>query len=168
MREFLWGKRSDLNNIENHIFFFDDIRELSVGARNIADLKPHTTIHRGISSYTFCNEQEKTYVTLTNMLGIMLITIYHKGTREIWENTQIVNGIGRIEAQDQHIQSIVGNELLEMLKTVEKASKSMSDVQQKKIEEKMKKVGADIKSYSVYEDWKKDLELKGANLGEDT
>ena len=100
MNEFLRGKRNDLGKIENHIFFFDDIKELSVGASNFADLKPHATFHRGIGSYTFCYEDEKTYGTLTNMMGVILVTLYHKGQREVWNNTEILNGVGRIEAKD--------------------------------------------------------------------
>ena len=109
MNEFLREKRNDLGKIENHIFFFDDIKELSVGASNFADLKPHATFHRGIGSYTFCYEDEKTYGTLTNMMGVILVTLYHKGQREVWNNTEILNGVGRIEAKDQQIQSVFGN-----------------------------------------------------------
>ena len=75
MNEFLREKRNDLGKIENHIFFFDDIKELSVGASNFADLKPHATFHRGIGSYTFCYEDEKTYGTLTNMMGVILVKV---------------------------------------------------------------------------------------------
>ena len=48
MNEFLRGKRNDLGKIENHIFFFDDIKELSVGSSNFAAFKLHATFHRGI------------------------------------------------------------------------------------------------------------------------
>lgn len=163
MNDFLQGKRTDLGTIENHIFFFDDIRNLSDGASNIAELKPHATFHRGIQSYTFCDEKEKTYVTLTNMLGIILFTIYHKGNNEIWERTEIVNGTGQIEAKEQIIQSIVGNELIEILKTVEKASKSMSMTQQKKVDERIEAVGEKAKDYSIYQDWIRDMDLNNKN-----
>lgn len=163
MNDFLQGKRTDLGTIENHIFFFDDIRNLSDGASNIAELKPRATFHRGIQSYTFCDEKEKTYVTLTNMLGIILFTIYHKGNNEIWERTEIVNGTGQIEAKEQIIQSIVGNELIEILKTVEKASKSMSMTQQKKVDERIEAVGEKAKDYSIYQDWIKDMDLNNKN-----
>lgn len=132
MNEFLREKRNDLGKIENHIFFFDDIKELSVGASNFADLKPHATFHRGIGSYTFCYEDEKTYGTLTNMMGVILVTLYHKGQREVWNNTEILNGVGRIEAKDQQIQSVFGNELIHIMETAKKASEAMSVAQQKK------------------------------------
>ena len=73
----------------------------------------HATFHRGIGSYTFCYEDEKTYGTLTNMMGVILVTLYHKGQREVWNNTEILNGVGRIEAKDQQIQSVFGNELIQ-------------------------------------------------------
>src|SRR5699024_87427 len=137
-----------LGNIENHIFFFDDIKELSAGASNVADLRPHATFHRGIGSYTFCYENEKTYGTLTNMLGVILITLYHKGQREVWNNTEIVNGVGRIEAKNQQIQSVFGNELIHIMETAKKASEAMSVAQQKKVEDRINAAGQDVKNYS--------------------
>lgn len=166
MSEFLLGKRRDLGNIENHIFFFDDIRELTANTDEVANLKPHITIHRGIGSYTFCEEKQRTYATLTNMLGIILITIYHKGPQEVWENTEIINGKGHIEAKNQKIQSAVGNELLEMMKTVERASKKMSDAQQKKIVERLNQMGEDLKNYPIFADWQNDMNLQGLNADE--
>lgn len=160
MNEYLLGQRSDLGNIENHIFFFDDIKELSVGASNFADLRPHATFHRGIASYTFCNEDEKTYGTLTNMLGVILITLYHKGQREVWNNTEIENGIGRIEAKDQQIQSVFSNELIHIMETAKNASEAMSTAQQKKAGDRIKAVGEDAKHYSVFQDWMNDMDLK--------
>lgn len=153
-------KRNDLGKIENHIFFFDDIKELSVGASNFADLKPHATFHRGIGSYTFCYEDEKTYGTLTNMMGVILVTLYHKGQREVWNNTEILNGVGRIEAKDQQIQSVFGNELIHIMETAKKASEAMSVAQQKKAEDRIKAAGEDVKNYSVFQDWMNDMDLK--------
>ena len=160
MNEFLREKRNDLGKIENHIFFFDDIKELSVGASNFADLKPHATFHRGIGSYTFCYEDEKTYGTLTNMMGVILVTLYHKGQREVWNNTEILNGVGRIEAKDQQIQSVFGNELIHIMETAKKASEAMSVAQQKKAEDRIKAAGEEVKNYSVFQDWMNDMDLK--------
>lgn len=160
MNEFLRGKRNDLGKIENHIFFFDDIKELFVDASNFADLKPHATFHRGIGSYTFCYEDEKTYGTLTNMMGVILVTLYHKGQREVWNNTEILNGVGRIEAKDQQIQSVFGNELIHIMETAKKASEAMSVAQQKKAEDRIKAAGEDVKNYSVFQDWMNDMDLK--------
>lgn len=123
-------------------------------------MKPHETFHRGIGSYTFCYESEKTYGTLTNMLGIILITLYHKGQNEVWNNTEIVNGVGCIEAKNQQIQSVFGNELIHIMETAKKAAETMSVAQQRKAEDRIKSAGEDTKKYSIFQDWINDMNLK--------
>ena len=148
----LLNSRNEIGAIENHIFFFDEIREI-LGNTDMADLRPHATIHRGITSYSFCYEKEGTYGTITNMMGIVLITLYKKGPQEKWNRTQIINGNGTIEAKDQYVTSVVGNELNYILKTAQEVSKSMSDKHRQKIIYKLKTVGDKIEDYSVYTDW---------------
>lgn len=161
MREYLLHNRNDTGSIENHIFFFDDVAGItgSVEGVNIADLRPNTTFHRGISSYTFCYEHEKTYGTITNMLGIILLTFYHLGVEEKWENTAITNGVGFIEAKDQRIQSVVGNEFTHIMITAQRAADNMSQVQRDKIVERLKKAGDDVKASAVYQDWMNDQSI---------
>lgn len=126
----------------------------------MADLRPHATIHRGITSYSFCYEKEGTYGTITNMMGIILITLYKKGPQEKWNRTQIINGNGTIEAKDQDVRSVVGSELNYILKTGQEASKSMSNKRKEKIIDKLKTVGDKIEDYSVYKDWISDHNIK--------
>ncbi|AHF10485.1 MULTISPECIES: hypothetical protein [Dehalobacter] len=158
MREYLLNKRSDIGTIEHHIFFFEKIKEIS-GNTEVTWVRPHATFHRGIQSYTFCYEDDRTYGTITNMMGIMLITLYSKGSRENWDRTQIVNGNGRIEAKDQHITSVVGNEFTNILKTAQEASDSMSDKQKEKIIENLKAKAGQVKNYPIFQDWISDREL---------
>lgn len=98
--------------------------------------------------------------TLTNMLGVILVTLYHKGQREVWNNTEILNGVGRIEVKEQQIQSVFGNELIHIMETAKKASEAMSVAQQKKAEDRIKTAGEDVKNYSVFKDWMNDMDLK--------
>lgn len=161
MRDFLLKKRADLDGIEHHIFFFDVIESVS-GNYPGDGLRPHATIHRGITSYTFCNESEGTYVTLSNLMGLMVITLYKKGKNECWENTQIVNGIGIIEAKNQHMTSIVANEMMHIMKMTQNAADSMSEKQQEKAKERLEKVGSDIKNKAVYQDWMADSQIEKA------
>lgn len=137
MKDYLLNSRNDIEAIEHHIFFFDEIREIT-GNTEMDDLRPHVTFHRGIISYTFCFEDNGTYGTISNMMGIVLITLYKKGSREKWERTQILNGIGSIEAKDQLITSVVGNEFMNILKTTQSASNSISEKQMGKIVENLK------------------------------
>lgn len=161
MRDYLLKRRNDIGKIENHIFFFDDVAELSgnVDKIDISDLRPNTTFHRGISSYTFCYESEKTYGTITNMLGIILLTFYHLGVEEKWINTKIVNGNGTIAAKDQHITSVVGNEFTNIMMTAQKAFEAMSQTQKDKIERRVRSAGDSFKDSAVYRDWVNDLQI---------
>lgn len=159
MREYLLNQRRDIGMIEHHIFFFEEIREIS-GNTEMADLRPHATFHRGIVSYTFCNETDYTYGTITNMMGIFLITLYRKGSREQWDRTQIINGNGSIEAKDQHIQSVVGNEFTEILKTAQASSESMSEKQKERIVENLKSKAAKVKDYPIFQDWLSDHNIQ--------
>jgi len=74
--------------------------------------------------------------------------------------TEILNGVGRIEAKDQQIQSVFGNELIHIMETAKKASEAMSVAQQKKAEDRIKAAGEDVKNYSVFQDWMNDMDLK--------
>ena len=101
------GKRSDIGDIEHHILFFGEIDKIYGEIEGLERLKPHVVFHRGIFSYTFCNEEEKTYVTMTNMMGIILVTLYSRSKNEVWENTQILNTKSNIKAKNQIVRSIV-------------------------------------------------------------
>lgn len=53
--------------------------------------------------------------TITNMMEIILFTLYSKGPDGYWENTEILNEKGRIEARNQKIRSFCANELKKIL-----------------------------------------------------
>jgi hypothetical protein len=158
MKDYLLNRMNNIETIEHHLFFFDEIREIT-GNTEMAELRPHATFHRGITSYTFCYEDDGTYGTITNMMGIVLITLYRKGSREKWERTEVLNGIGSIEAKDQKITSVVGNEFTNILKTAQSASNLISEKQKGKIVENLKNKADKIKSYPVFQDWQSDHEL---------
>jgi hypothetical protein len=158
MRDYLLNSRNDIGAVEHHIFFFEEISEIT-GNTEMVELRPHITFHRGINSYTFCFEDDGTYGTITNMMGVVVITLYKKGNHEKWERTQILNGSGIIEAKDQHITSVVGNEFTNILKTAQAASDSMSEKQKEKIIEKLKNKEDKIKNYPIFQDWLSDRNL---------
>lgn len=160
MKDYLLGNRSDIGSIENHLFFFDYIGEMS---KNYADivkgLRPHTTIHRGISSYSFAYEEVGTYGTITNMMGIVLVTFYQKGKEEVWENTLITNTEGTIQARDQYLQSSVGNDLTHIMKETQRSGDKLSKKQRQKIHDRIKDVGDKIDEYDIYKDMIHDTRL---------
>ncbi|GAU76407.1 hypothetical protein [Fusibacter sp. 3D3] len=157
IKKYLLGKTNNVEGIENHIFFFDDIKEFSNMPKEV---KPHSTFHRGETSYTFFNKTEGTLATITNMMGIVLFTLYKKGKLEVWENTQIINGIGRIEALNQIIQSVCGNELIDIMNRVKGKSDNLSEKQKEKI---IKRIDDDLEGFiksESFEAIQKDAALK--------
>lgn len=134
MRKYLLKQNTVVEGIENHIFFFDDIKEI---VNKPESVDPHFTFHRGETSYTFFSKEAKTYATITNMMGIVLFTLYRKGKEEYWENTEIRNGNGRIVAENQIVRSVCGNELLDIMKRANENKKQLSDNQREKIHKRI-------------------------------
>lgn len=118
MRDYLLGKRQDIDTIENHIFFFDRIK--SVQNINVSQ-HPSITMHRSISSYTTYNG--KTSFTISNLMGILIVTFYSMDTNESWNNTKIEIETGTIEARNQGMTSVVGQEIQYWMNKGEEAQK---------------------------------------------
>lgn len=155
MRDYLLKKRNDIGNIEHHIFFFEDIESAT---DELKKLHPHVSVHRSVGGYTAANEKTKTYFTFTNMMGILVFTLYSKGKDEIWQNTQIFNGINVIEAKNQHIESVCANEIKELMRSSKRSKEQLSETQQRKTIERLKKV-SNIHNYPIFDDFKKDKDL---------
>lgn len=162
MRDFLLHKRNDIGTIENHIFFFDQVISMKGTEHGISSVeaRPNETMHRSVSSYTSCDEVGKTYFTITNMMGLVLITYYKLGPNERHVNTKVVNGIGTIAAKNQQMQSSACGEFSYMMKNASEATSSMSEKQKQKAIERIKKVGEDIVNSSAYRDWVNDQNIK--------
>ena len=155
MRDYLLGKRSDVETIENHIFFMDRIHS----ANNLeAAMNPSVAIHRSISSYTVYNG--KTLFTVSNLMGILIVTFYSMESNENWINTKITLGSGNIHAQNQEMTSVVGQEIQYWMNQAEAAKNNLSDIQRNKIQRKLKDLGDDIKKYAIFQDWMDDASLK--------
>lgn len=154
MREYLMKINSEIDGIENHIFFFDDLVDAE---KSYPDLRPHVTFHRGILSYTFFDKQLNSQATITNMMGIILFTLYNKDPEEYWENTEILNGNGYIEARNQKIQSFCVNELTEILDLAKQKSDNISEKQRLKIVDKVKTDPENFSKSKAFEDLMKDL-----------
>lgn len=155
MRDYLLGKRSDIDTIENHIFFMDRIQSV-----NNLDGKtnPSVAIHRSISSYTVYDGE--TSFTISNLMGILIVTFYSMSANEKWVNTKISLGNGTVCARKQEMTSVVGQEIQYWMKQAEAAKNNLSDTQRSKIEEKLKALGEDIKKYAIFQDWLDDASLK--------
>ena len=155
MRDYLLGKRSDIDTIENHIFFMDRIQSVN----NLdGTMNPSVAIHRSISSYTVYDGE--TSFTISNLMGILIVTFYSMASNEKWVNTKISLGNGTVCAQKQEMTSVVGQEIQYWMKQAETAKNNLSDTQRSKIEEKLKALGEGIKKYAIFQDWMDDASLK--------
>lgn len=161
LKDFLLEKRSDLGTIENHIFFFDEIRSIKGKSKSeIDELRPHVSLHRSITSYTFSYDNVSTCGNITNMMGIVLITLYKKAPTEKWGNTLVINGDGTLVARDQKVQSVVGNDFFAIMEVAKEANKKTSNTQKDKISERLNNVGTRIKDFGVFKDWQSDFDIE--------
>lgn len=155
MRDYLWGKRNELEGIQNHIFFLDRV-QFAHGLD--ASMNPNIVMHRTISSYSVCDG--KTLFTVSNLMGILLITFYAMDSNEVWVNTKVELGNGILKAENQHMESVVGNEIQYWMEEGAAAQLKLSEKQRKKIEEKIRALGDDILNYPIIQDLLDDLELE--------
>ena len=158
MKEYLWGKRNDIGNIENHIFFFERIREVHSSKDNAFYSNPHMTIHRSVTSYTHYSND--TIFTVSNMMGIIPVTLYEKGYREQWKGTEVICGDGKVLAANQHITSVVCSEFQYWIEESTKQREKMTETQKQKVIQRMKDIGEDIVNYDIYQDYIDDKAIK--------
>ena len=155
MRDYLLGKRNDIDTIENHIFFFDRIQSVQ---KSDTSQQPSVAMHRTIGSYTVYNG--KTSFTVSNLMGILIVTFYSEDDNEHWENTKIEISNGTIEAKNQKMISVVGQEIRSFMHQAEKAQQNLSETQKKKINDKIQALGDNIKNFPIFQDWMDDASLK--------
>lgn len=156
MKDYLLGKRNDIDKIENHIFFFDDIDSAS---KEFIGLNPHLNIRRGAISYTTIIESNQAHYTYTNMAGIILFTLYGRQKSEEWINTQVFDA-GTIEAKNQIVRSHCPDELHQTLMEAKRIRSEIGEKQQAKINERYEKVKGDEASYPVFEFIEKDKKIR--------
>lgn len=158
MKDYLLGKKKDIGGIENHVLFFERIEKIGAQCDDAFYLNPHMRIHRSVSSYTHYSDD--TVFTISNLMGIVLVTLYEKGNREIWDGTKIEKGEGKIIVANQSVTSVIGNEFKYWMKLVEEQQDKISDAQKQKIVQRIKDIGEDIKNYDMYQDFLDDRRIQ--------
>lgn len=154
MKSFLLGKRADIGAIENHVFFFDRVESSSIPESGDINL----VVHRTVQSYSAY--QDDTIFTISNLCGIVLVTLYQKDKKEQWVNTEIKNCEGSISAPGQHITSKVGNEISFWCEQAVEMKKNLSAVDYNRMIKTLQDIGEDIKNYPIYQDIADDYNLK--------
>lgn len=75
--------KSQLFNLENHVFFFGDIKE----ARELENTEPYTFCRH--SSFGYSVQCGKGYYVVSNLLGLILVTIIRKPKQDSWKRTMV-------------------------------------------------------------------------------
>lgn len=158
MKSYLLDKSENIGNIEHHIFFFERIENL-ISNNEMFSYNPHATIHRSVTSYTV-TYTNGTIFTISNLMGIIVVTFYAKNSEENWQGTQIYNRSDTLCANGQCISSVVGNEMNYWLESAQNQYEKLSKEQKEKIWQKIIDIGEDIKNYNIYQDYIDDINLK--------
>ncbi|MEB9437467.1 hypothetical protein P4I98_04165 [Bacillus cereus] len=133
MRSYLLNEVSSLYHLENHIIFY---KENLVANRIFKN--PHVTIFGAIYGAPLIIEKEKSMYILTNLSGVIIVTMIKKHPEEVWINTQVQNGSGVLNLRQEFLSPII-----KALKSTEvsarKYAKELSPNQYKKLQELIEK-----------------------------
>ncbi|MGE6376596.1 hypothetical protein [Peribacillus muralis] len=139
MRLYLKGEKRTLDNIESHIFFFDQVKNAD---EKVADTGPHRLMQGGVFDYTIITKEDGIYV-FANLAGIIIITIIKKEKNELWKNTFVKNETGKLKTP-QSSNSKIFSEIFYVANKRNEAFSKMSDKQREQIQQKIE---SDIKGF---------------------
>lgn len=88
MRSYLLGERDNLDDLENHIVFFNE--EMAAAAVN----NPHATIFGSVLGRAIVSEKHNSIHIFSNLSGIIMFTLIRKHPKEQWINTTVQNESG--------------------------------------------------------------------------
>lgn len=155
LRRFLLKETNSLN-FENHIVFFDDIKEASV---EIAQESPHTFFKHSTFGYTLISHDDGFYV-MSNLSGIILITILKKSSLEEWSNTLVLNNKNTFTTKNQIIKSPSFGALFNYMRECNRSEGKLSDKQQVQILERVKRNKGKLQYSEFLDDCIKDKSLE--------
>ena len=158
MREFLLSKRQDIGSIEHHIFFFDRIVKVDTADSILKNGRPHTIIHRSLTTYS--GYLDNTIYTVSNLMGIVVVTLYSKDNDEEWKGTQVFNETNTLVAVKQMVSSRLGNEFSFWIEQSEQALNIISEETEQKILKRITDLEDGIKDYAIYQDIVDDFQLE--------
>lgn len=156
MRDYLLDFRSDLSFIENHIFFFDDVKSIDSSLRISS---PHRLIQGSAFGYTVLTKNPKGIYVVANLTGIIIVTIIKKATKEKWRNSYVKQESGKIKVPQQ-VRSPIFSELFYLQEQREKYLNQMSEKQKQQIIDKVVVSGESYKKSGSYKRFLKDQEIE--------
>lgn len=151
LRKYLIGEKNELPTIQTHIFFFGDIKEAS----GLNNSEPHTFFKH--SSFGYSVQLDNGYYVVTNLLGLILVTIIRIPKQERWEYTRVYPKVGELNpAEPQHVTSKLFGELFRYMKESEQAMDLMSESQKKLLVEEIRKNPQKLLDSKLHQDRLKD------------
>lgn len=156
MRDYLLGFRSDLSSIENHIFFFDDIKSIDSSAEIN---NPHRLIQGSAFGYTVLTKDPKCIYVFANLTGVIIVTIIKRATDEKWKNTYVKQRDGKIRVTQQ-VKSPIFSELFYIQDQREKYLNKMSEKQKQQIIDKVIDAGESFKESGSYKRFLEDQKIE--------
>ncbi len=135
MRQYLLGASNLAGCIQNHAVVWTKGHS---GSGQLAAVGPNVMIRRSVFGYSILDREHGYSATLHNLAGFMCFLIVKGNPRDIWNGT-MVSPLGGEIKQPQHVSSWLIGEVLRYI--VESAHKqaAMSEVQQQKVREAMRK-----------------------------
>ncbi|XID90469.1 hypothetical protein ACF3MZ_18215 [Paenibacillaceae bacterium WGS1546] len=135
LRDYLLGKRNDIDEIENHIFFFDTIERTT---DDISAHNPHVFFRTSSFGYTYVTYgYGEGYYVYSNLAGILICTLIKKSVEDKWENTYIQPNTGKL-LSPQYVKSPLMGEVMVYMKEYS-SKREMSEKQMQAVLEQMKK-----------------------------
>lgn len=156
LRKFLLGEIDNLK-YENHIFFFDDIKEAS---HEISQESPHTFFRHSTFGYTLISHDYDGFYVMSNLSGIILITILKKSSIEEWDNTLVCDGKDTFAIKNQIVKSPSLSDLLNYMKECNLNKSNISEKQQAQILERVKRNRSKLQQSEYLKNYIKDKEIE--------
>ncbi|MDA2650217.1 hypothetical protein PDQ77_26015 [Bacillus cereus] len=153
MRSYLLGKSEDLDTLENHILFFDEKMAIS------AVENPHAAIFGSVLGRTIVLEGTNSIHIVTNLLGIIMVTIVRKHPDESWINTTIKNEPGEI-VRPQTYNSPIAILIKSFEAARQRYNEGLSLKQYEDMQERIKKDPEGYKNSGTYKRIMSDQKLK--------
>lgn len=127
LADFLLNKRTDIAEIQNHIFIMAGPMAASP---DIRDSRPNVFFRTSAFGYTLFDFGSGGCYIGTNLAGILICTVVRKGKQDIWSNTLVQPSSGLIDGA-QHISSVLMYDMMQL--SIEQAKTKMSKTQLDKI-----------------------------------
>lgn len=128
LADFLLERRDDIGNIENHIFFLEN---LDTNDPELVSARPNTMIRSSVFGYSLFDTGRNAYYVYANLAGIFIFTVVRKGLGESWVNTKVNLDRGEIIGSQRICSSTLDNEVRQTI--IEMSNADMSEKQYNKL-----------------------------------